>query len=51
MTVMHIPLQQGEYVKEAIFCAINGQLQAIFSLKYEQPRRIRSALQSLIRAG
>ena len=51
MTVMHIPLQQGEYVKEAIFCAINGQLQAIFSLKYEQPRRIRGALQSLIRAG
>ena len=51
MTVMHIPLQQGEYVKEAIFCAINGQLQAIFSLKYEQPRKIRSALQSLIRAG
>lgn len=51
MAVMHIPIQQGEYVKEAIFCAINGQLQAIFSLKYEQPRKVRSALQALIRAG
>lgn len=51
MTVMHIPLQEGEYVKEAIFCAINGQLQAIFSLKYDQPRKVRTALQALIRSG
>ncbi len=51
MTVMHIPLKQGEYVKEAIFCAINGNLQGIFALKYDQSRNVRPALQALIQAG
>lgn len=51
MAVMHIPLKQGEYVKEAIFCAINGNLQGIFALKYDQSRNVRPALQALIQAG
>lgn len=51
MTVMHIPLKSGEYVKEAIFCAINGNLQGIFTLKYDQSRNVRPALQALIQAG
>lgn len=51
MTVMHIPLKQGEYVKEAIFCAINGQLQGIFALKYDQSRAVRPAFQALLQAG
>lgn len=44
MSVMHIPLKQGEYVKEAIFCAINGQLQGIFALRYDQSRAVRPAI-------
>ncbi|MDY4953059.1 MAG: hypothetical protein SO073_00265 [Candidatus Onthomonas sp.] len=51
MSVMHIPLKQGEYVKEAIFCAINGQLQGIFALKYDQSRAVRPAFQALLQAG
>lgn len=51
MSVMHIPLKQGEYVKEAIFCAINGQLQGIFALRYDQSRAVRPAIQALLQAG
>ena len=51
MSVMHIPLKQGEYVKEGIFCAINGQLQAIFTLRYDQSRTVGPAFQALLQAG
>ena len=51
MSVMHIPLKQGEYVKEGIFCAINGQLQGIFTLRYEQSRAVGPSFQALLQAG
>ena len=48
MSVMHIPLKQGEYVKEGIFCAIDGQVQGIFPLRYDQSRTVRPSCEALL---
>ncbi len=51
MKVMGVPLRQGEQVRNAVFCVINGQLQGIFSLNYSVPSYVRPALLALIHGG
>lgn len=48
MEIMHIELPQGLKVKNAVFCAVSGTLEAIFALNYRLHPAIRPAIQSLI---
>jgi len=49
MVLMDVKLPQGLNVKNAVFCAINGELAGIFALKYQLPGAVAPALDSLIR--
>ncbi len=51
MELLHIPLLQGLKVKNAVFCAVDGQLQAIFALNYRLHPAIRPALDTLMAGG
>ncbi len=51
MELMHVDLPQGLKVKNAVFCAVSGELEAIFALNYRLHPAIRPALQSLIANG
>lgn len=51
MELMHVELPQGLKVKNAVFCAVSGELEAIFALNYRLHPAIRPALQSLIANG
>lgn len=48
MHMMDVPITQGRNVKNAVFCAINGELAGIFALNYSLHVSIRPALYSLI---
>lgn len=48
MEIMHVELPQGLKVKNAVFCAVSGQLEAIFALNYRLHPAIRPAIDSLI---
>ena len=48
MGLMEVALPQGLNVKNAVFCAIDGELVGIFALNYTQPATIRPALAALI---
>lgn len=48
MEIMHIELPQGLKVKNAVFCAVSGNLEAIFALNYRLHPAIRPAIHSLI---
>lgn len=48
MEIMHVDLPQGLKVKNAVFCAVSGELEAIFALNYRLHPAIRPAIQSLI---
>ncbi len=48
MALMEVGLPQGLNVKNAVFCAIEGELAGIFALNYTQPNNIRPALAALI---
>lgn len=48
MEIMHIELPQGLKVKNAVFCAVSGTLEAIFALNYRLHPAIRPAIDSLI---
>ncbi len=50
MKLMGVPMPQGLNVKNAVFCAIDGELAGIFALNYTQPGTIYPALQALIRS-
>lgn len=48
MKMQGIELEQGQHVKNAVFCVINGQLQGIFALNYNLPRNVEPNLEALI---
>ena len=48
MTLMEISLPQGLNVKNAVFCAINGELAGIFALSYTLPDTVFPALEELM---
>ncbi|MCD7928023.1 MAG: hypothetical protein LUF80_04080, partial [Oscillospiraceae bacterium] len=48
MHLMEIPLPQGLNVKNAVFCAINGELAGIFALNYALYATVRPSLFSLL---
>jgi len=49
MNLMDIPLPPGLNVKNAVFCAINGELAGIFALNYFLPDTVFPALDAIIR--
>ena len=49
MNLMDIPLPAGLNVKNAVFCAINGELAGIFALNYTLPDTVLPALDELMR--
>lgn len=48
MEIMRVELPQGLRVKNAVFCAVSGELEAIFALNYRLHPAIRPAIESLI---
>lgn len=50
MHLMEVPVPQGYHVKSAVFCALDGQLIAMFPLEYAMSREINPALSALMRA-
>lgn len=51
MEIEGVALPQGLRVKNAVFCAVNGSLCAIFALNYSLHTAIRPAIESLIANG
>ncbi|MCC8181918.1 MAG: hypothetical protein LIO45_02905, partial [Clostridiales bacterium] len=51
MQVMKIEISPGYQVRNAVFCAINGQLQGVFPMTYSLPSQVRPAVNYLIAAG
>ena len=51
MNLMEVTLPQGLNVKNAVFCAINGELAGIFALNYDLPGTVPPALSALLRNG
>ncbi len=49
MNLMEVPLPQGLNVKNAVFCAIDGELAGIFALDFTLPDTVFPALTSLLR--
>ena len=49
MNLMEVPLPQGLNVKNAVFCAIDGELAGIFALNYTLPDTVFPSLTSLLR--
>lgn len=49
MVLMDVPLPSGLKVKNAVFCAIDGELAGIFALNYHLPGTVPEAIDSLIR--
>lgn len=49
MNLMEITMPQGLSVKNAVFCAINGELAGIFALNYVLPDTVFPALDALMR--
>jgi len=49
MNLMEVALPQGLHVKNAVFCAINGELAGIFALNYILPDTVFPALDELMR--
>lgn len=48
MILMDVALPQGLKIKNAVFCAINGELAGIFALNYQLPNTVLPALDILI---
>ena len=48
MVLMDVALPPGLKVKNAVFCAVNGELAGIFALNYQLPGTVPPALDSLI---
>ena len=49
MKLMEVALPQGLRVKNAVFCAIDGELAGIFALNYSLPEAVFPALDALLR--
>lgn len=48
MRLMNVALPQGLSVKNAVFCAIDGDLAGVFALRYELPGAVQPCLTALI---
>ena len=51
MHLMEVPLPPGHNIKNAIFCAINGQLSGLFLLNYAMSDGVNPSLSALLKAG
>lgn len=51
MHLMEVPLPPGHNIKNAIFCAINGQLSGLFLLNYAMSDAVNPSLSALMKAG
>ena len=51
MHLMEVPLPPGHNIKNAVFCAINGQLSGLFLLSYAMSGAVNPSLSALMRAG
>ncbi len=51
MHLMEVPLPPGHNIKNAIFCAINGQLSGLFLLNYAMSGAVNPSLSALMKAG
>ena len=51
MTLMEIPLPKGLSVKNAVFCAVEGELAGIFALHYSLHPTVAPALDALLKGG
>lgn len=49
MNLMEVALPQGLNIKNAVFCAIDGELAGIFALNYDLPGTVSPALSALLR--
>ena len=49
MKLMEVELPQGLHVKNAVFCAIEGELAGIFALNYTLPDMVFPSLEALMR--
>ena len=50
MHLMEVPLPPGHNIKNAIFCAINGQLSGLFLLNYAMSGAVNPSLSALMKA-
>ena len=51
MHLMEVPLPPGHNIKNAIYCAINGQLSGLFLLNYAMGGGVNPSLSALLKAG
>lgn len=51
MHLMKVPMPQGLNVKNAVFCALNGQLAGMFLMEYRLSSEVNPTLSALIRAN
>ncbi len=51
MHLMEVPLPPGHNIKNAIFCAINGQLSGLFLLNYAMSGAVNPSLSAFMKAG
>lgn len=51
MHLMEVPIPPGHNIKNAVFCAINGQLSGLFLLNYAMGAAVNPSLSALLRAG
>ena len=51
MHLMEVALPPGHNIKNAVFCAIDGQLSGMFLLKYAMGEAVNPSLSALMRAG
>lgn len=51
MHLMEIPLPPGHNIKNAVFCAIDGQLSGLFLLNYAMSGAVNPSLSALMKAG
>lgn len=50
MHLMEVPLPPGHNIKNAVFCAINGQLSGLFLLEYAMSGAVNPSLSALMRS-
>lgn len=51
MTLMQIEIPKGRHIRNAVFCAINGELAGLFALRYELPDVVRPSIRALLQDG
>lgn len=51
MHLMEVPIPPGHNIKNAVFCAINGQLSGLFLLNYALSNAVNPSLSAMMRSG